>query len=122
MAVHQKIKAWTITALGFILSPVSWWNDIVVNIPLAYLFAVPFGIINKQFFLPAFILGYWLTNILGFILLHHGIRQIFLERKEKSFKKELWKNIVISLIYTVMIIFCIKMGWFKFLPDYIDKL
>lgn len=107
------------TIIGFILSPLSWWNDVIVNIPLAYLFALPFGWMNKKLFVPTMIIGYWLTNIIGFILMHHGLGQIMTERKQKSFKIELLKNAIISLVYTGIIIFCIQMGWLKFLPEYL---
>jgi len=29
----------TLGVAGFILSPLSWWNDVIVNFPLAYGFA-----------------------------------------------------------------------------------
>jgi Na+/proline symporter len=120
MSLRKKITGWSMTIVGFILSPLSWWNDVIVNIPLAYLFALPFGLIHKKIFLPAMIVGYWLTNIIGFILMHHGVRQIMTDAKQKSFKTELIKNGIISLVYTAIIIFCIQMGWLKFLPEYIQ--
>lgn len=45
-----KIKSFFIAVVGFVLSPLSWWNDLFVNIPLAYLFAVPFGFISEKYF------------------------------------------------------------------------
>jgi len=73
MKTSSKIHALThirpydavVFALGFILSPLSWWNDLVVNVPLAYILSYPFTILDQSFFLSAFILAYWFTNLLG---------------------------------------------------------
>lgn len=118
MTLRKKITGWSMTIIGFILSPLSWWNDVIINIPLAYLFALPFGWIHKKLFIPALIIGYWITNIIGFILMHQGIRHLMTETKQKSFKVELIKTGIISLVYTGIIILCIRMGWLKFLPEY----
>jgi hypothetical protein len=70
-----------IAAIGFVLSPLSWWNDVVVNVPLAYLFAWPFSAWDERLYVPAFVLGYWLTNIAGLVLLHKGIAGAVSDRK-----------------------------------------
>lgn len=108
--------------IGFILSPLSWWNDLLVNIPLAYGFALLFGFISKSLFWPALIIGYWLTNVIGFLLMHHGLRHVMTKAKERNFKKEVWNSTLISLGYTAIIIIAIKLGWLKFLPDYFNSL
>jgi hypothetical protein len=46
--MNRKIKGGILVTLGFLLSPVSWWNDIFVNIPLAYIFALPFGFMRNR--------------------------------------------------------------------------
>ena len=66
----KKIKGGILATIGFILSPLSWWNDLFVNIPIAYVFGFLFGLISKSLFLPFMIIGYWITNILGVILMH----------------------------------------------------
>jgi len=69
----EKIKGSVLFIIGYMLSPLSWWNDIFVNIPLAYVFALPFGFISRNLFLPAMVVGYWITNIIGLALMHHGV-------------------------------------------------
>ena len=75
--MKRKIKAGILTTIGYILSPLSWWNDLFINIPLAYGFGFLFGLISQKLFLPMMILGYWITNILGVILMHYGIKDLF---------------------------------------------
>lgn len=35
----RKIGGGTLAFIGFMLSPLSWWNDLFVNVPLALGFA-----------------------------------------------------------------------------------
>lgn len=91
---------------GWLLSPLSWWNDLVVNVPLAYLFAVPFSLLHERLYIPAFALGYWLTNVLGFVLLHKGVVGIVSERKA-SLKQDL----LVGTAYTVVVVAVAALGW-----------
>ena len=99
-----------LATIGYILSPLSWWNDMVVNVPLAYAFAIPFTFISEGLFLPSFILGYWLTNFLGFILMHKGVTGLVRKRESRL---GLRHQFVIALIYTAIIV---VMVWFEWLP------
>jgi uncharacterized membrane protein len=116
--VKNKITSGFISTLGYILSPLSWWNDLFVNIPLAYGFAFLFGLISKNLFYPMMIIGYWITNILGLILMHVGIKG-FLNKEDSNYsKKELLKDFIFSILYTLIIVFLIKIGWLKFPTEY----
>ena len=116
--MKNKTKGGILATIGYILSPLSWWNDIFINIPLAYAFAFPFGLISRSLFLPMMIFGYWITNIVGFVLLHHGVQDLVSKEKNKYTKKELTKDIVISIIYTIVVILFVKMGLLQFPLDY----
>ncbi len=37
-----------VAVIGYLLSPLSWWNDLFVNVPLAYLFALPFSLLHEH--------------------------------------------------------------------------
>ena len=45
------------------LSPLSWWNDLFVNVPLALAFAWIVSFFYKPAFEICVIVGYWLSNI-----------------------------------------------------------
>ena len=114
----NRIKGGILAIIGYILSPLSWWNDIFINIPLAYLFALPFSLISKKLFLPFIIIGYWLTNIIGFILMHIGVKDL-ISKKERGYnKKELIKDLLISITYTIIIIVLVKIGWLRLPLEY----
>ena len=92
--------------IGFILSPLSWWNDLFVNVPLSFAFAWAVGKplslfieIHRWLFINLFVLGYFLTNLLGFLMIHFSIFGLT-RTKAGSFKKQ----ILISIIYSVVVL------------------
>ncbi|MDF1496486.1 MAG: hypothetical protein P1P90_00310 [Patescibacteria group bacterium] len=92
--------------IGFILSPLSWWNDIFVNVPLAWAmtwpilkllsFIIP---ISKNFFLAVFIFNYWITNIVGMAMMHHSGKKLI----NKDAKFEIAQDLLIGIIYSIII-------------------
>ncbi len=105
--IKSNFYAGIVAVIGYLLSPLSWWNDLFVNVPLAYLFALPFSLLHEQLYLPAFVLGYWLSNLLGFILLHHAGSMLIIEGKRRA----LWKgSLVITLGYTLLIVILVGLG------------
>ena len=101
-----RTRGGILAVLGWLLSPLSWWNDLLVNVPLAYLFSLPFSLIDERLYLPAFALGYWLTNVLGFVLLHKGVTGMLSSRKA-SLKKDL----LIGTAYTILVVTVAALGW-----------
>jgi hypothetical protein len=94
-------------AVGYVLSPLSWWNDLVVNVPLAYLFAAPFAWLDARLYLPAFVLGYWLTNLAGMLLLHKGL--VGVARPNRPIQR---RNLILTTtLYSVAIGVAVWQGW-----------
>lgn len=124
MKQQRKITAGVLTTVGFLLSPLSWWNDAFVNLPLALAFAwaaaalVPVAW-HDQVFEFALVIGYWLTNVLGFVLMHRGIALLISPEERRSARRELARDILISLGYTAVIVLLVKVGLLKPLHDYL---
>jgi hypothetical protein len=118
MAWKRKITGGTLATVGFLLSPLSWWNDAFVNLPLALVFAWAVSFFYKPAFAASLIIGYWLTNVLGFVLMHKGARQMLSEKPPPDARRELLKDVIISLIYTGVIVALIKLGILKPLAGY----
>src|SRR5438105_1453125 len=53
MSWKTKTAGGIMTFIGFMLSPLSWWNDLFVNIPIAWVFAWFASIFYKPAFYPA---------------------------------------------------------------------
>lgn len=95
-------------AIGFILSPLSWWNDLVINVPLSYLISWPFSLLSDALFPVAFILAYWLTNLLGLLMLHWGGHN-FLSKSASTFSVR--NSLIVSVVYTLVIMVLVWQGW-----------
>jgi len=104
--------------IGFMLSPLSWWNDLVVNIPLALAFAWLVSVVYKPAFAAALVVGYWLTNVLGFILMQAGARQVLSEKQGRYSWRDLARDVGISLLYTALIVALVALGVLKPIQGY----
>ena len=125
MAWKRKVTGGVLGVIGFMLSPLSWWNDAVVNLPLALIFASIVGFFyrpaarpNSTAFDAMVILGYWLTNILGFVLMHKGAQQVLSKEAKKYTRRELLKDVGVSLLYTAVIVILLKTGILKPISAY----
>lgn len=90
----------------------------LVNIPLSYIFAIPFSWISRSLFMPAFILGYLLSNVLGFVLMHHGLKHALGDLKKASVRLEIKEILLWSALYMVLIVILFALGWVKPPQDY----
>ncbi len=118
----RKFHGSLLALIGFLLSPLSWWNDAFVNLPLA----VAFGWVVSSFYPPAFgasvIVGYWLTNLLGFILLHKGGQQMLRDEKAPPPPRQaLARDLVVSLVYTALIVILVRLKVIQPLGGYFPK-
>ena len=116
-----KVRGSLIAFIGFMLSPLSWWNDLFVNIPLAYAFAWVVSVFHRPAFTVSFVVGYWLTNVLGFVLLHKGGTEAISGEVQPYTRKAMLRDLAISLAYTGLILIAIKLGWLKPLPEYMPS-
>ncbi len=103
----ERIYGSVIGTIGFILSPASWWNDLVVNIPLALIMAKA-----AQIMLPMvrfdilFIVSYWITNIVGIVMMIYGYGKAV---KPEMSRKSLIISLLIATIYTILAVFVIDL-------------
>lgn len=114
-----KIKGLVFVGVGYMLSPLSWWNDLFFNLPIAYLFGYAVSWISQDLFLPFTIVGYWISNVLGILMMQMGVTDIFVEQQqERNLKKDLLVGLGSSTAYTFLIV-----GLFYFhvleLPDFL---
>lgn len=115
----HRVRGGLIATVGYLLSPVSWWNDLLVNIPLAYAFGALFGLLSEELFLPALVAGYWITNILGFVLMHRGVKEAVSGKKEMGYSKgDMIKDLCVSLIYTMIVVVLVAAGILRLPAEY----
>ena len=105
----RRIGWGIVFTIGFALSPVSWWNDAVVNIPTAYLTAHLLALIDQRIFSIAFVGMYWITNLIGMALMHIGAKKLLVRAKPKFISR---RSLLISIFYTLLIV---VLAQFKFI-------
>lgn len=113
MGWKRKTSGGILAVVGYMLSPLSWWNDLFVNVPLALAFAWVVSVFYRPAFEVSLVFGYWLTNVAGLILLHKGAQQMLTDKKKKYSTRDLLRDVGISLLYTVLIVALIKFGVLK---------
>lgn len=121
MSLKRKLSGSTLAFIGFMLSPLSWWNDLFVNVPLALAFAWLVSLFWPAVFGASFVLGYWLTNVLGFVLMQKGAQQAMSAEGKPYTRRQLIADIGISLAYTLLIIALVKHDILRPLPDYLPS-
>jgi hypothetical protein len=118
MAWKRKITGGVLAFVGFMLSPLSWWNDLLINVPLAVGFAWAISLVYEPAFSAAVVVGYWLTNVLGFVLMHKGAQKILSNGERKYSRKDLLRDVGISLLYTLVIVALVHFGVLKPVQEY----
>lgn len=120
MAWKRRLAGGLVVFIGYMLSPLSWWNDLFVNVPLALVF----GWVVSLFYRPAFewsvILGYWLTNVLGFVLMQKGGERLFSKEAKPYSRWMLLRDVGISLLYTGLIVLLLKLEILKPIKNYFE--
>jgi hypothetical protein len=121
MSWQTKTKGGILAVIGYLLSPLSWWNDAFVNLPLALAFGWLIALFYKPAFEPAVVFGYWLTNVLGFVLMHKGGRKILSSDQREYSRRDLFRDVLVSLAYTLFIIALLKGGILKPVENYFHQ-
>ncbi|UKO98708.1 hypothetical protein [Nostoc sp. UHCC 0870] len=108
--VLKKIRGGFFLAFGYMLSPLSWWNDLFFNLPIAYGFGYICSLLNKDLLIPCAIAGYWLSNVVGILLMQVGVVDVFQNQpQERNLKKELLMGLASSTVYTLVILALIQL-------------
>lgn len=107
----QQLKALLLLALGWLLSPLCWWNDLVINLPVAWLVARLVAVWQPAWFTPGLVLGYWLSNVAGILLLQSSALEVFRDAEEpRNPRRELLVGLATSTAYSLAVFALVKTG------------
>jgi hypothetical protein len=105
--------------VGYLLSPLCWWNDLVINLPLA----LGFGYLASRPWPDALVpmtgVGYWLTNVVGFVLMQQGAVTALQKDEQGSKRQSLRNGLITSTVYTVAIVALIQLHILE-MPDFLN--
>ncbi|WP_058995630.1 hypothetical protein [Leptolyngbya sp. NIES-2104] len=104
----KKARGWLLFAIGWLLSPLCWWNDLIFNLPVAYGFGYLCSLFSSSWMLPGTIVGYWFSNLIGILLMQAGAIDVF-QSQERNLKKELFWGVVSSSIFTIVVVALIQL-------------
>jgi len=104
---------------GWLLSPLTFWNDCFINIPLAYLCAsLVFGLAHFDVqsragigFLHLVLAFYWASNLLGFVLMLLAGKSV--AKGEGLTRQAVLKTVLTLLIYSIVLVLLINFGVLK---------
>ncbi|MDD5136959.1 MAG: hypothetical protein PHI59_00950 [Candidatus Omnitrophica bacterium] len=106
----KKIVNRLIFIAGWLLSPFTFWNDVFINIPIAYLCANLFVRVFKADFLFMTLVFYWLSNLLGVLMMYAAGKNIL---KEKKVVRELIIFLATVVLYSLILILLGRIGILK---------
>jgi len=101
--LFRKFRSSAIVGLGYMLSPLSWWNDLFFNLPIALAFGYVVSWFHSEWLLPGTVVGYWLSNVLGIVMMQLGATDLFLNEERRNLKRDLLLGIGGSTLYTVVV-------------------
>jgi hypothetical protein len=118
LALGRRVWGGTLVVVGYLLSPLCWWNDLAINLPLAlafgYLTSRPF----PEALVPLTILGYWLTNVVGFMLMQQGTLTA-LQKPQDNPNQTLRQGLITSTLYTLAIALLLQLHLIE-TPDFLQ--
>lgn len=100
------------------LSPLSWWNDLFFNFPIAYGFAYLFNWMFVDAFIILTVIGYWLSNIIGILMMQWGTFDLFFEERQSNFKRDMLLGLAGSTIYTIVVVVLLYLNVIE-TPDFL---
>lgn len=101
--LFKKLRGGTLMGIGYMLSPFSWWNDLFFNLPIALVVGYAVGWVVPDWFFAGTIAGYWLSNVVGILMMQFGSMELFLTEEKRHTKRDVLIGLGGSTLYTVVI-------------------
>ena len=97
----RKLRGGVLLTLGYLLSPLSWWNDLVFNLPIALVFGYIINFFVPDSLLWGTIAGYWLSNVVGMVMMQFGALDML--NQPRQTRRDLLLGLGGSTLYTLVI-------------------
>ncbi len=108
----HKLRGGLLMGLGYLLSPLCWWNDLIINLPVAYGVGYLVSLVAPQWFGIGAIAGYWLSNLVGIVLMQWGLGDMVQgQAQRRQPTRDLLMGLATSTVYTVVIVAVVQLKW-----------
>ena len=97
--------------IGWMLSPLTFWNDAFVNIPIAYLCAALLARVIKADFLFLTLAFYWLSNVFGVLMMYFSGKSIMQDKRNRL--NALRTLLITVAAYSILIVILNRIGILK---------
>jgi hypothetical protein len=97
--------------IGWMLSPLTFWNDVFLNIPISYLCASLAVRFIKADFLFLVLIFYWISNGFGILMMILSGKSIIQDKSKRL--HALLALLITVIIYSVVIIILNRTGILK---------
>lgn len=97
--------------VGWLLSPLTFWNDALVNIPISYLCASITSRIIPGNFIVLTLIYYWLSNILGLWMMAASGHAVM--KEGRGLLKGAIDLLATIIVYSIILIILGKVGFLK---------
>ncbi|MEL6775765.1 MAG: hypothetical protein AAFO06_00800 [Cyanobacteria bacterium J06597_16] len=101
--MFKNLRGGALISLGYMLSPLSWWNDLFFNLPISIAFGYIVSWIHPHWFIPGTVAGYWLSNVLGMVMMQFGAVDVFLPEDKQNKTRDMWIGFGSATLYTVVV-------------------
>lgn len=117
----RKLQGGLWVGLGYMLSPLSWWNDLFFNLPIALAFGYAVSWIYADWFLPGTVVGYWLSNVIGIVMMQLGATDLLFDDRQQNLKRDVLMGVGGSTLYTIVMALLVYFGILQ-LPAFLTDL
>jgi hypothetical protein len=101
--LFKKLRGGALMGIGYMLSPLSWWNDLFFNLPIALVLGYGVTWIDPNWFFPGTIVGYWVSNVLGIVMMQFGAVDMFLAEDKRNTKRDLLIGLGGATLYSLIV-------------------
>ena len=97
--------------IGWLLSPLTFWNDIFVNIPLAYFAANILYYLTGIHFDLLVVGCYWASNFIGLVMMYISGKMTLVKGKHAF--REAIVTLSMMVLYSILLIILARLGYLK---------
>jgi hypothetical protein len=102
-SLKQNLRGGLLVGIGYMLSPLSWWNDVFFNLPIAIAVGYAISWLHPSWFVPGTLAGYWLSNVVGMVMMQFGATDIFWADERRNPQRDLLIGFGSSTLYTIAV-------------------